>query len=647
MSWMQKLYDTYEANAGRPALAADTKPLLPVGHALQQAHIEVSLDARGNFLRAVAIEPTYTIIPATESSTVRTNTKTGLPHALSDKVQYVGGDYKQFGGAKNSYFDSYLEQLRAWCERNSNAMAVAVLKYVSKRCLVVDLVSAGVLHVDADNKLLTGWDQKSNLPKIFRTLTKKEGIQDQGDALVRWRVETPGQPLSGTWEDQSLADSWIDFVTAGATVRGLCLIGGVNTILAQKHPAKLRSGKDGAKLISSNDESGYTFRGRFLQAEQAATVGSEMTQKAHSALRWLIGRKQAHHNGSQVVVTWAISGKGIPDPLADSDTLFGGRPEEAGEEQPQATGDAGQAFAIRLSKLIAGYKAELGPTDDVVTMGLDSATPGRMAITFYRELKGSEFLERIDKWHSSFAWFQQFSWETTFVGVPAPKDIAEAAFGLRADDKIRRATVERLLPCIIDGRPLPRDLMDLAVRQVAHRIGMKSGKRKFGEHQIKDEWEWEKTLGIACSLFRGFHKERRYAMALQAERKTRDYLYGRLLAIAEHLEARALYMADETRDTTAARLMQRFADHPYSTWLNVEKGLQPYKSRLQTKSPAFLHWIASIFDEVHDMFEVKDYMDDRPLSGEYLLGYHCQRRALHAPRAAENSHDDQNDISNA
>jgi hypothetical protein len=30
-----------------------------------------------------------------------------------------------------------------------------------------------------------------------------------------------------------------------------------------------------------------------------------------------------------------------------------------------------------------------------VVMALDSATPGRMAITYYRELQASEFLERI------------------------------------------------------------------------------------------------------------------------------------------------------------------------------------------------------------------------------------------------------------
>jgi CRISPR-associated protein Csd1 len=118
-------------------------------------------------------------------------------------------------------------------------------------------------------------------------------------------------------------------------------------------------------------------------------------------------------------------------------------------------------------------------------------------------------------------------------------------------------------------------------------------------------------------------------MALEVGRTTRDYLYGRLLAIAEFIEDRALFLAGENRETTAARLMQRFSDHPFSTWLTIEKALQPYKSRLTAKRPKLLRWAMSKLDEVHALFEVEDFKKDERLSGEYLLGYHCQRKTLH------------------
>lgn len=117
-------------------------------------------------------------------------------------------------------------------------------------------------------------------------------------------------------------------------------------------------------------------------------------------------------------------------------------------------------------------------------------------------------------------------------------------------------------------------------------------------------------------------------MALETSRTTRDYLYGRLLAIAEHIESRALYVASEKRDTTAAKLMQRFADRPYSTWRTIELSLVPYKTRLRAKRPIFINEMEKQLDEVVNLFEEQEFMDEGRLSGEFLLGYHCQRRAL-------------------
>jgi CRISPR-associated protein Csd1 len=92
--------------------------------------------------------------------------------------------------------------------------------------------------------------------------------------------------------------------------------------------------------------------------------------------------------------------------------------------------------------------------------------------------------------------------------------------------------------------------------------------------------------------------------------------------------------------------MHRFSDRPYSTWLTIEKSLQPYKARLQSKSPGFLAWITGLLDQVHCQFRVEDYIDDRPLSGEYLLGYHCQRNGLRQAPDKPEDHDGEADKSN-
>lgn len=123
-------------------------------------------------------------------------------------------------------------------------------------------------------------------------------------------------------------------------------------------------------------------------------------------------------------------------------------------------------------------------------------------------------------------------------------------------------------------------------------------------------------------------------MALERERVTRDYLYGRLLALAEHLEGRALYLSGEKRETNAVKLMQRFADRPHSTWLNIETSLTPYMVRLRANSPGFLAVMKKELDEVFTLFITDEFLSDRRLTGEFLLGYHCQRSALRSVQKA-------------
>jgi CRISPR-associated protein Csd1 len=705
MSWIQKLYETYEACH---ALDEDPKKQpWPVSHFVKQAHIEVVLDGEGNFrkgrTRKLEWNEAATLIPATEKSAGRT---AGVaPHPLCEEIGYMAIDLPEQGHLQNirNYFESlenfcasvptesftkahaklkeitlsfkqwlgmgesdvtvdgskpnddmdeedekapkvadlekslaqvhgegqqaeqlrtvpeflgkqnlrfakknaeYFSQLEEWCTSSFRHLkTLAVLSYLRKGSLWADLAEEGVFPLSVTN----GSGQKAKV--------------DDDKVFIRWRIEIPGEEISGTWEDPELIEAWIGFDASKNNVLGLCSATGVQTRLAQNHPRFLRYPGDGAKIISANDYSGFTFKGRFTDdkadyEKQVCSVGFEVSQKAHNALRWLIAR-QGHRSGDLAIVSWAVSGQPVPDPCASSLDLFSDEPIHV-TLAISGVSDSGQSFALRLKRAIAGYGSKLDPSTDIVVMGIDSATPGRMGITFYREIKGSEFLSRIEDWHTKCAWPQYFGKDRKFVGAPAPRDIAEAAYGRRLDESLSKATVERLLPCIVDGTSLPRDLVETIIRRTNNRVG------------FKEHWEWEKCLGIACALFKGYHKERSYQMALEQDRVTRDYLYGRLLAVAENIESRALFVAGEKRDTMAGRLMQRFADRPYSTWKTIELSLAPYKSRMRVQRSGFLFGMDKLMDEVMGLFRSGDFTMDSQLSGEFLLGYHCQRQALRA-----------------
>ena len=663
MSWLEKLYETYEAVSNIDELSESLEPYF---HKKEQCHIEIVLDGESNFIRAEALvhevsygKQTYwkgddTVIPITPKS-LTGRTRGAAPYPLAEQIQYVAKDYPDFGGAKKSYFEEYFELLNSWSSSEFTHFKIdAIAKYVAKGTVVRDLLKAGILFSymnDGKKTLTTNWSKqgpcekgsKKKLPKppLLNAVNKNE----QGNVKIRWRVQRPGDADELTWNDPVLVKKWQDFQVDQNKENGLCQILGKKSFIASSHPKGITPKANDAKLISvPTDESYLTFKGRFTNADQPCALSFEVSQKAHNVLRWLIAR-QGYHNNEQVFVTWAVSGKSVPDPLGDIWAVLGedinipAETEENEGAEVDHTIDIGQSFALKLNKYIAGYLTDMQPTESIVVLGLDAATKGRMGITYYRELLASDFLKRLKDWHTQFAWPQRHTKEYPNpkskkksirkiiwpVSTPVPRIIAEAAYGdiLKSNNTLKKSLIERILPCIVDGRPFPQDIIIAAVRRASNRTAYKTDK----------QWLWEEHLGVACALFKGFYmrhpdqtKRRKYTMALEEDRKSRDYLYGRLLAIAERIEEVALNVGGESRPTTAARLMQRFADRPFSTWRNIELGLQPYMQRLQGKRAGFLANRKKDLDAVFAAFLPDDLTSEKPLSGEFLLGYHCQKQ---------------------
>lgn len=697
MSWLQQLYKTYEYVSRRDddIQSQDTHTLMPYYHVKQNIQVIVTISDKGDFVSAEIcrddngkVKSHNLVVPATNDSATRSG-QIPPPHPLSDKVQYLAGDYFEGYAAnpKRDFHQPYLELLGNWCESQyAHPKAQAVLAYTQKGMLVKDLINAGVLIVDPnDASKLAYPEQASDYPdSLLSSLNKNKGVFDQGSAFIAWRV-TPtdlSQQSSwgniDTWRDESLFEAWQQFYATLDSVDGFCYITGQTAPLASKHPNRILRSATNAKLISANDLSGFTFLGRFNDNEksikasglQGANISAVVTEKAHAALSWLLAR-QGKEEAGQAVVAWAISGDNILQPtqeikeintfsvvdnyqptdfndISDTDnknfdTLFD--IEEEGEFETlddseissenhdpehklEHKNDLGFSFAKHLTNTLHGYRQRLDKHDQVSIIVLDSATPGRMAVTYYHESLPNDYIQAIEAWYRQFSWYSSYTDPETHerkltISAPIPRKIAQVAYGSRLSDALKKQVVLQVLPCIVEGnaRQLPWQLVDLCFKRACNPMAL--------EH-----WEWEQSLSVACALYRGYYlrqsknKQRSYTVALQTDYNSRDYLYGRLLAVAEDIESLALYIAGEDRSTTAQRYMQQFANRPFTTWRNIELALKPYENRLKNNRGGYLKNIHDLLDQIMNNFNVADFNDDSALSGEFLLGYHSQKMQL-------------------
>ena len=255
MGLMQQAYDTYCAMEPQYAgiYGKAKEPLVPVSHQLVNAELELTLDAGGHLLdaRSVEAEQAATIIPVTESSSGRTGKAPGA-HPLCDQIQFLSPLYP-------AKYESYLTQLHRWeVSPYGHPKLSAIARYVERGTIVEDLAQRGVISLD------------------------EKGLPAKEKQVVRWRVETGAEnETPACWQDQSLFQAFIDYYASTKSGKSaFCMVTGKNAPPASQHPKKIINLCANAKLISANDTSGFTYRGRFTDDSQAATMSSRHRRRS-------------------------------------------------------------------------------------------------------------------------------------------------------------------------------------------------------------------------------------------------------------------------------------------------------------------------------------------------------------------------------
>ena len=634
------LFDTYNANeevAGKTQIKKYRNGnevaymLLPIAHTTQTAHIEITVDINGDFFSAEAIDKEVTALPFTEASGSRAGTAF-KPHMLHDKLMYVAGDYAAFTGdaSKDKAFQNYIEQLQKWVDSPyTNDTIRAIYSYVKKGKVIQDLVEHNVLFVDGNGQLLKKWqgeaDQK---PKIFKEVTG-----EQAAAFIRFNIHEVDKNVQRPWHDQRLFESYTNYCLSQDREVGLCFVTGEEKPLATSHPNKLRNSGDKAKLISSNDTSGFTFRGRFTDASEVMSISYEASQKAHNALKFLIDR-QGFTIDSRVFLLWGDRELDLPDVNQIDDSLFDLIDDSMIEEEAEAfTKDT---IALNFEKMMKGYNREKINDKElqmVHIVELDAATPGRMAILNYRSLEISEYLNKIATWYQRMFWDKTYynaaekKWKHT-RGTFTLREIVEKVYGPRPDSKMVMEGITKLYACVLNQSDIPKEMVTKLFQRSC-------------TPQAYDYMEYRQLLQIASVVIADKYRQEGYNMALQETNTNRSYLFGRLLAIVDVFEERQLKEADTKRQTNALRYMTAYSTKPAAVYKTISTQLQPYFSKAAMQGPegkwSKNNWVQKKIADVLNQFEEGDF-NNQPLDEQFILGYYNQRN-FEFMKKGENEYD--------
>jgi len=624
LSWVNELIDLYEINRDKIGVieyrGENPYVLLPPFHTTVTAQITVTIDQDGNFVTAQQVDSNdkFTIIPITEKSGSRTAGKE--PHPLCDNLKYLAGDYAKYYEEDGSCHELYISQLKEWAESEyCHEKVKAIYSYLKKGTLIFDLVAHRILKLNEQNQL----DEQENI----------QGIP-QAKAFVRFIVRSSNADFSELkpdecWKDKTLQDCYINYVRSQEKEKELCYLTGNIEAVSYLHSKKIRNEGDGAKLISANDSQNFTYRGRFASKEEAFAIGHESSQKVHNALKWII-RKQGKTFDTLVIVTWESNLLSMPGWYEDTEAITS--KYDWGDEE-EIVSDGNGITAENFYRALQGYEKGVENTSSMILLGFDAATSGRLAMVEEMTLTSARYLENVRKWHEDCSWIHE-KWKDKkriqFSGMVGVKDIADILFGIESKGgltiadtngkKLYAEVAKRILPCIWNGSRIPYDYVNRAVLKASTPLA------------YKEQKNWERVLTLACSLVKKNRNERygeEWNVALDKKQKDRNYLYGRLLAVADRIEYRTYDDKDKARVTNAKRYMSTFSQRPFETWKVIEESIQPYMNKLQIAERRFYE---NVLNDIYELFDADSFQDNKKLDGLYLLGFHSQAYDLKAKK---------------
>lgn len=657
MSLMSDLLETYnvaydEGLVDDTYLNNDGLVILPIYHSSRNSSgddvFEITIDGASNAIDGKFLEKGEIItFPITEDSITRSGSKKA-PHPICDELSYLA---KSIDAEKNEIYMTVVRELLDYEAINNCENFRVIGKYILKNMILEDFLNLhlrGTPH-SVDDKFILKYEDKDNKgkPRIMTMDLKK--------IFITFKLEKEYGGDIPITKDKGLHDFYIDYVRSkNSSVKELsyCDITGEMSYCVETHRGLLGT----AKLVGVSNHK-ETYYGRFKKGKDIYRISYEASQKAHNMLKYLIENKNhsRYIGEGAYLINWLSQDldKGGVELLLDIDNedLYDMEDlEGVGQEQRDPLGGG---VSDKLKRFFLGEDESFKSENDFHVLIIEKISNGRLSVKYHRRLSRSEAYERVMNWYRTTSW--------KFYGKdksPSLYEIVHFIYGQENKNKflsceikkLYRSSVERLIPCIIDGQRLPRDISRTAFYRLTNKQSYK--------------YCWDKALSIGCSLikkqkadYQDHHIDVDRISEVRQLKESRSFQYGKLMAIYEKIELDAIGgregggqkgKASTQRITNSDKLWSSMIRTPARTRFILESKIKPYMNMLKKNNyGSYIYHDRLITGITMELIRLEEFHGKKTgsLNENFILGYYHQKNALYQKRDKDAKKSDINSIS--
>lgn len=611
MDFFTTLLNSYE-KAEEQGLVDDQSQdtiLLPIYHTDHKSTgtdtVVVELTPTGDLISAYEMPKGQRIIyPVTEESVRRVGDKT--PHPLTDKLEYYLPAYK---AKKKKKYQEKCTFINEWLAYETNTDIHTFITTIQNFLNQPDFEKqlSQKLYNDAEQPIKIDTYIEFAIPnfKNYKTYSVSN-YQELHQSYIKF---------VNTYNKKNYPDNYKK-----------CVISGKEDLIISKH----RGAIGNAKLISisANDNRKEMFTGSYFGTSSKTTdivkIGYQTSEKIHLMLNYLCNNRNSCYRIDQsksnptYLLIWKDISTPSPDDISVTNNLLSTLGISPTKKEEAITPD-------RKSRTILNsfYTGQEKLTDDNYYIAIiRKSSDGRSSLNYFETIKKSQLFKNLQKWNKTYQWTITTK-NGDIVITPSLFNIINDAFAQdhggdylelsKGLSTYRAQLHESLLSALLNSQPVPTHIL----KRIEQNL-------KYPKRYPK---QWNHLVNQGLALL----NRKDYQPMINNSETDRSYLFGRLLAVYERIEA-TKYSLDNnsSRETNAQRLWTSCINRPDRILKNLKDKVKPYNDYLYRKHRGLWTKFNKEEGEILTLLDTHRTSPDfnKPLTTDYLFGYQAEKNYL-------------------